>query len=57
MKTRPEVVITGLSGRFPEADSLDEFEYKLFNKIEMVTIDDSRWPVGKNFPPIIVFYL
>lgn len=46
MTKKPEVVISGLSGRFPAADSLEEFEYKLFNKIEMVTVDDSRWPVG-----------
>ena len=43
---KPEVVISGISGRFPSADNLEEFEYNLYNKIEMVNIDDTRWPVG-----------
>lgn len=41
------VVITGVSGRFPSADSLAEFEYHLYNGLDMVTEDDTRWPRGK----------
>lgn len=44
--TKAECVISGMSGRFPAADSVAEFEYKLFNKIDMVTADDSRWRRG-----------
>lgn len=43
---KAECVISGVSGRFPAADSMEEFEYKLFNKIDMVTADDSRWKPG-----------
>lgn len=46
MKTYVECVISGVSGRFPAADSVAEFEFKLFNKIDMVTEDDSRWKPG-----------
>lgn len=47
MKERPDVVISGLSGRFPSADSLQEFRDNLFNSVDMVTADDTRWPQGK----------
>ncbi|UJR12471.1 hypothetical protein I4U23_016646 [Adineta vaga] len=42
-----DFVITGVSGRFPEANSIDEFAYNLFNGIDMVTADDRRWPEGQ----------
>ncbi|CAF1496164.1 unnamed protein product, partial [Rotaria sordida] len=42
-----DFVITGVSGRFPEANSIDEFAYNLFNGIDMVTADDRRWPQGQ----------
>lgn len=44
--SKAECVITGVSGRFPSADTMAEFEYKLFNKIDMVTEDESRWKRG-----------
>lgn len=28
-----EIVITGVSGRFPSTDSIDEFSHKLYNKV------------------------
>lgn len=42
-----DVVISGVSGRFPSADSLAEFAYHLYNGLDMVTDDDTRWPQGK----------
>ena len=42
----PDVVVTGLGIKFPESDNLDEFEENLFNKVDMVTADSRRWPVG-----------
>ncbi|CAF3688455.1 unnamed protein product [Adineta steineri] len=42
-----DFVITGVSGRFPEANSIDEFAHNLFNGIDMVTADDRRWPEGQ----------
>lgn len=41
-----EVVITGISGRFPESDNMDEFKENLFSGTDMVTEDDRRWPLG-----------
>ena len=42
-----DFVITGVSGRFPEANSIDEFAYNLFNGVDMVTANDRRWPEGQ----------
>lgn len=47
-----EVVISGISGVFPECDSLDELEMKLMNKENVITVDDRRWTPGKNTPPL-----
>lgn len=44
---KEDVVISGISGRFPESDTMDEFAKKLFSGEDMVTRDDRRWPVGK----------
>lgn len=41
------VVISGAAGRFPSSASLDEFKENLLKSVDMVTADDSRWPVGK----------
>lgn len=41
-----DVVISGLSGRFPESDSVDEFKRNLFDGVDMVTDDERRWPKG-----------
>ncbi|KAI2797161.1 hypothetical protein BLOT_011139 [Blomia tropicalis] len=43
-----DIVISGISGRFPESDSMDELESNLMNHVDMVTCDDRRWPVGLN---------
>lgn len=42
-----DICITGLSGRFPASDSLDELAYNLYNGINCATDDDSRWIEGK----------
>lgn len=43
-----DIVISGISGRFPSSDSIQEFKDNLFNGVDMVTADDSRWPIGKS---------
>lgn len=48
MKVSPEVVISGISGRFPASDSLEELKFNLFAGVEMVTGGDARWPSGKS---------
>lgn len=42
-----DVVISGIGGRFPEADNIDELAANLLAGVDMVTRDDRRWPVGK----------
>ena len=36
-KDEDAIVISGISGRFPESDSLQEFEENLFNGVDMIT--------------------
>ncbi|KAI8423485.1 hypothetical protein MSG28_012601 [Choristoneura fumiferana] len=41
-----DIVISGLSGRLPESDSIEEFAKNLFDGVDLVTADDRRWPPG-----------
>ena len=41
-----EIVISGISGRLPESDNLEEFWEHLMNKDNLVTTDDRRWEPG-----------
>lgn len=41
-----DIVISGMSGRFPESDSTDAFAENLFNKTDLFSEDDRRWPTG-----------
>ncbi|KPJ07408.1 hypothetical protein RR48_08421 [Papilio machaon] len=38
-----DVVLTGLSGRLPESDNVEEFARHLFAGVDLVTADDRRW--------------
>ncbi|RWS04235.1 fatty acid synthase-like protein, partial [Dinothrombium tinctorium] len=40
-----DIVVSGISGRFPEADDIEQFWLKLVNGVELYTADDRRWPV------------
>ncbi|XP_023934577.2 fatty acid synthase [Bicyclus anynana] len=41
-----DVVLSGLSGRLPESDSIDEFAQQLFDGVDLVTADGRRWTPG-----------
>ncbi|XP_013778686.1 fatty acid synthase-like [Limulus polyphemus] len=41
-----DIVISGISGRFPESDNMAEFKDNLFNGVDMITEDDRRWKPG-----------
>ena len=41
-----DIVISGMSGRFPESDSTDEFAQNLYNGADMLKVDNRRWPTG-----------
>ena len=47
LRNSEDIVISGVAGRFPESDTMDEFAANLFNNIDMITEDDRRWPKGK----------
>lgn len=47
MKFRENIVISGISGRYPESDNTEEFWTKLLAGDELYTADDRRWPLGK----------
>ncbi|XP_015126151.1 fatty acid synthase [Diachasma alloeum] len=38
-----DIVISGVSGRFPESENIEEFKRNLFEGIDMVTDDERRW--------------
>ena len=44
---RDDIVISGMGGRFPESDTVDEFADNLYNKVDMITLDNKRWPEGE----------
>lgn len=45
---KDDITVTGMSGRLPSSDSIEEFEKNLFSGKDMVTVDAFRWPPGKN---------
>ena len=42
-----EIVISGISGRYPECESIKEFWDKLSAGIELISSDERRWPIGE----------
>ncbi|XP_070493817.1 fatty acid synthase-like [Chironomus tepperi] len=43
MENGDDIVISGVSGRFPNSRNLDQLSYNLFNKIDMVDEKETRW--------------
>jgi hypothetical protein len=41
-----ELVISGVSGRFPESDTVEEFAEHLYNGDDLITDDNRRWEPG-----------
>lgn len=41
-----DVVISGVGGRWPESDNIDELAENLYNHVDMITEDDRRWTPG-----------
>lgn len=38
-----EIVISGISGRFPNSNNMADFAYNLYNKVDMVDDKETRW--------------
>ncbi|XP_070073185.1 fatty acid synthase-like isoform X3 [Drosophila takahashii] len=45
-----DIVISGMAGKFPNCRNITEYQYKLYNKIDMVDDDERRW---RHFNPEI----
>lgn len=41
-----KVVISGIAGRFPNADNVTELEDKLLKKVDCTTEKHDRWDIG-----------
>lgn len=41
-----EIVISGIAGRFPDSDNMEEFKTNLLNKVDLISDDDRRWRLG-----------
>ncbi|OQR66320.1 fatty acid synthase-like [Tropilaelaps mercedesae] len=39
-----DIVLSGISGYFPQADGIEEFQRNLYGGVDMVTNDETRWP-------------
>ncbi|RWR99487.1 fatty acid synthase-like protein, partial [Dinothrombium tinctorium] len=40
-----DIVISGISGRFPDSENIEEFWFNLINGYELCSVDDRRWPI------------
>ncbi|XP_075224694.1 fatty acid synthase-like [Lycorma delicatula] len=41
-----DIVITGISGKLPESNNIEEFKDQLFAGVDLITDDERRWPSG-----------
>lgn len=49
-----DIVITGISGRYPDCDSIVEFWEKLVAGMEFGSVDDRRWPIGESLKKTLI---
>ena len=42
-----DIVISGISGKFPQSDNIKDFQKNLFNKVDCVTDASCRWKISK----------
>lgn len=42
-----EVVISGIAGSFPDSNDVTALQENLFNKVDLISDDDSRWSLSK----------
>ncbi|KAI1283697.1 Fatty acid synthase [Halotydeus destructor] len=47
-----DIAISGISGRFPSSEDLEQFKDNLFKGVDLITEDKHRWPPGMfGLPP------
>lgn len=44
-----DVVVSGISCRLPQSESIEEFKNNLMQGVDMVTEDELRWIPGRSF--------
>lgn len=49
MSKKFEVVISGVSGRFPECEDIETFKKILYNKENPITYNNRKWPIGYKY--------
>lgn len=42
-----DIVISGISGRYPKSENVQQFKENLFNKVDMMTGGNDRYPAGE----------
>jgi len=40
------IVISGIAGRFPSSDNINQLRENLFNKVNLFRADHGRWKIG-----------
>ncbi|XP_074598058.1 fatty acid synthase-like [Brevipalpus obovatus] len=50
-RVKEDVVISGMSGRFPKSENIQEFTQNLFKGVDMTSSGDDRFPAGKHGYP------
>lgn len=45
-----DIVISGLSGRYPQSDNVAELAANLYNKVDMVDDNETRWHTHPDIP-------
>ena len=50
LKSSDEVVISGVGGRFPMSNNIDEFTSNLYNNVDMISedVEEERYPRSKS---------
>lgn len=49
MESENDVVLTGIGGRLPECNNVDEFMEALINGVDLITETNKRFPPGKYY--------
>lgn len=45
-----DLVLSGMAGRLPDSDNMEDFAEKLFAGVDLVSADDRRWKPGMRSP-------
>ena len=52
-----DIVISGMSGRFPMSRNVEEFSKNLYSGVDMVTESDDRWPNSQLFTILLLTFI